>query len=35
MDDENDNVFIFKSRQEKWLEKEIVGQEKLSVDNFL
>lgn len=35
MDDETDSLIIFKTRQEKWLEKEIVGQEKQNLDTFL
>lgn len=35
MDIEYDSVIMFKSRNEKWLEKEIVGQEKNSLDTFL
>lgn len=35
MDDEDDSLIIFKTRQEKWLEKEIVGKEKQNLDNFL
>ena len=35
MDTEHDSLIIFKTRQEKWLEKEIVGKEKQSVDVFL
>ena len=30
-----DSLIIFKSRQERWLEKEIMGIEKYSTDNFL
>lgn len=30
-----DSIIIFKSREQKWLEKEIVGVEKSSTDNFL
>lgn len=30
-----DSVLVFKSRDEKWLEKVIVGQEKNTLDNFL
>lgn len=30
-----DSLIIFKSRQERWLEKEIMGIEKNSTDNFL
>jgi CRISPR-associated protein Cas2 len=35
MDEEDDSLIIFKTRQEKWLEKEIVGKEKQNLDNFL
>jgi CRISPR-associated protein Cas2 len=35
MDEEDDSLIIFKTRQEKWLEKEIVGKEKQTLDNFL
>jgi CRISPR-associated protein Cas2 len=35
MDLNEDSVLIFKSRDEKWLEKEVVGQEKNELDNFL
>ena len=35
MDDETDSLIIFKTRQKKWLDKEIVGKEKQSMDNFL
>ena len=35
MDDESDSLIIFKTRQEKWLDKEIVGKEKQPLDNFL
>lgn len=31
---EKDSLILFKSRDEKWLEKEIVGDEKASVSNF-
>ncbi len=33
--EEEDSFIIFKTRQEKWLEKEILGQERAAVDNFL
>jgi CRISPR-associated endoribonuclease Cas2 len=33
--DESDSLIIFASRNEKWLEKEIIGNERSSVDNFL
>lgn len=35
MDTDNDSVIIFRTRQEKWLEKEIIGQEKQEIGNFL
>lgn len=35
MEIDNDSIIIFKSRNEKWLEKEIVGQEKNELDTFL
>lgn len=35
MDTEQDSMIIFKSRSEKWLEKEVVGKEKNELDTFL
>ncbi len=35
MDEEEDSFIIFKTRQEKWLEKEIVGKERSNLSNFL
>ncbi len=35
MDEEEDSLIIFKSRQEKWLEKQIVGTEKSGLERFL
>jgi CRISPR-associated protein Cas2 len=35
MDEETDSLIIFKTRQEKWLEKEIVGHERQNLDTFL
>lgn len=35
MDEQTDSLIIFSSRSEKWLDKEIVGKERMSVDNFL
>lgn len=32
---EKDSIIIFKSRQEKWLEKMVVGREKNKPDNFI
>lgn len=34
MDKNVDSLIIFKSREERWLQKEIVGLEKNSTDNF-
>jgi len=35
MDPATDSIIIFKSRDEKWLEKEIVGKERGETGNFL
>jgi CRISPR-associated protein Cas2 len=35
MKPETDSLIIFKTRQEKWLEKEIVGKELSKLDNML
>ena len=35
MDLNTDSLIIFASRNEKWLEKEIVGNKRSSVDTFL
>ncbi len=32
---DEDSFILFKTRQEKWLEKEILGKERSSIDNFL
>lgn len=32
---DQDSLIIFKSKDEKWLDKEIVGEEKNPIDNFL
>lgn len=32
---ENDSLIIFKSRDQKWLEKEIVGEERNTLDQFI
>jgi len=32
---DDDSFIIFKSRQEKWLDKEIVGKERNNLSNFL
>ena len=33
MEDE-DSLIVFKSREEKWLQKEIIGNEQASISNF-
>ncbi|MDD3011786.1 MAG: CRISPR-associated endonuclease Cas2 [Bacteroidales bacterium] len=35
MEEEGDSLIIFKSRQQKWLDKEIVGSERQKLDTFL
>ena len=35
IDEETDSIIIFKSRQEKWLEKEVVGNERSEIDNII
>ena len=35
MDEETDSLIIFKTRQDKWLDKEIVGHERQNLDSFL
>jgi CRISPR-associated protein Cas2 len=35
METDEDSLIIFQSRNAKWLDKMIVGQEKMSTDNFL
>lgn len=35
MDVATDSLILFKSRNSRWLDKQIVGQEKMSTDNFL
>lgn len=35
MNDETDSIIVFKSRQEKWLDKMVVGKEKNKIDNIL
>jgi len=32
---DKDSIIVFKSRQEKWLEKMVVGKEKNELDNML
>ncbi len=35
MNETEDSIIIFSSRNERWLEKQIIGLEKMSTDNFL
>lgn len=35
MKQEDDSLIIFKSRDEKWLEKEVIGREKNNLDTFI
>jgi len=35
MKEEDDSLIIFKSREEKWLDKEIIGKERNPIDKFL
>ncbi len=35
MDMEFDSLITFSSKNEKWLDKEVIGNEKASLDNFL
>lgn len=35
MDEQQDSLIIFSSRNERWLDKQIIGLEKMSTDNFL
>lgn len=35
MDKNEDSFIIFKSRDVRWLDKQIIGRERMSTDNFL
>ena len=35
IEEDYDSIIIFKSRNEKWLDKQIVGHERSTLDNFL
>jgi CRISPR-associated protein Cas2 len=35
MDKQTDSLILFKSRNVRWLDKEIIGQERMSTDIFL
>ncbi len=32
---EDDSIIIFRSRQQEWMDKEVIGKERADVDNFL
>jgi CRISPR-associated protein Cas2 len=35
MKEDKDSLIIFKSREQRWLEKEIIGQDKNDLDTFI
>lgn len=35
MDQDADSLIIFSGRTEKWMEKQVIGKERCSIDNFL
>jgi CRISPR-associated protein Cas2 len=35
MDEEKDSIIVFASRQEKWLDKQVIGKEKNELDNII
>ena len=35
IDEEYDSIIIFKSRQQQWLDKQIVGRERSTLDNII
>ena len=35
MNEEEDSLIIFSGRTEKWMDKQVIGKEKSSIDNFL
>lgn len=35
MDEEEDSLILFKSRTQQWLEKQVIGQERSSLDTIL
>lgn len=35
MDETEDSIIIFSSRQQYWLDKEVIGQKNVEIDNFL
>jgi len=35
MEEDKDSLIIFSGRTEKWMEKQVIGKERCSIDNFL
>ena len=35
MDEEEDSLIIFCSREERWLDKQVLGKERNKIDNFI
>jgi len=35
MQEDADSIIVFKSRQEKWMEKQVIGKEKNNLDNII
>jgi len=35
MNEKEDSLIIFRSRDQRWLDKQVIGQERMSTDNFL
>lgn len=35
MNEATDSIILFKSRDERWLDKEVIGVERMMTDNFL
>ena len=35
MNEETDSLIIFKGREQKWMQKQIIGKEKSNIDKFL
>jgi CRISPR-associated protein Cas2 len=35
MEIDKDSIIVFSSRQEKWLDKQVIGKEKNDTDNFI
>ncbi len=35
MEEDKDSLIIFSGRTEKWMEKQIIGKERCSIDSFL